>query len=496
MFLVGARFNNIKNILSKNILLILLIITGAFLRLYNLQQYATFLSDQGRDAIVIKRIVTFEHFPAIGAPTSIGQVYLGPFYYYLVSPFLLLFNFQPVGLAFAVALISIIGCLASYFIIKYLIDKKTALFFVFLLSFSSINIELSRYSWNPNLLPLFSFLTLFFFYKTLVEKRYLYPILFGSFFSFSIQFHYLAVFLVFPIIVIFGVHFLSQSSKTTQVKRILTAFVAFLLFSSPLIFFDLRHQFLNSKNFIKLFTETKIVDQSSFLSRIMETNQSFINHTFKINLAPTIAFFILVLIIFACIKYLSNKKSNHLFLTLNLLNIIFYIFVFARLNSPRHAHYYGAIFYSLFLIIAYLLTKLQTNKILKYLFLPIFLFVYVFLNAKNYYFMADRNTSQIEYSKKIACSLEKEINNRPFNIATWPVVFTEDNFLYFLELHGLRPADRKTLDVTNQMFVLCSQEPCQVLNSPSWNINMFGKAKIAKIWKVEDIKIYKLVHER
>ncbi len=228
MFLAGSRFNNIKNILSKNILLILLIVTAAFLRLYHLKQYTTFLSDQGRDAIVIKRIVTFEHLPAIGAPTSIGQVYLGPFYYYLVSPFLPLFNFHPIGLAFAVALISIIGCLVSYFITKYLIDKKTALFFVFLLTFSFINIELSRYSWNPNLLPLFSFLTLFFFYKTLVEKRYLYPILFGSFFSFSIQLHYLAIFLVFPIIVIFGVFFLSQSSKTTQVKKILTAFVAFL----------------------------------------------------------------------------------------------------------------------------------------------------------------------------------------------------------------------------------------------------------------------------
>jgi len=71
----------ILNILTKNWVLIIILLAGCFLRFYRLNDFAMFLSDQGRDAIVIKRIVTGEHFPAIGAPTSIGQVYLGPFYY-------------------------------------------------------------------------------------------------------------------------------------------------------------------------------------------------------------------------------------------------------------------------------------------------------------------------------------------------------------------------------------------------------------------------------
>ena len=69
----------------------LIILAAAFLRLYRLDEFVTFLGDQGRDAIIIKRILTLEHFPAIGAPSSVGQVYLGPFYYYLMAPFLLLF---------------------------------------------------------------------------------------------------------------------------------------------------------------------------------------------------------------------------------------------------------------------------------------------------------------------------------------------------------------------------------------------------------------------
>ena len=98
-------FLRIKNILSNRVskltlLVFITAITAVFLRFYRLEELATFLGDQGRDAIILKRIIAFEHFPAIGAPSSLGQIYLGPFYYYLTAPFLLLFNFNPVGPVF------------------------------------------------------------------------------------------------------------------------------------------------------------------------------------------------------------------------------------------------------------------------------------------------------------------------------------------------------------------------------------------------------------
>src|SRR3990167_6348382 len=99
----------ISLLIRQNYLLIIIFICAIFLRFYRLADFAMFLSDQGRDAIIIKRIITLEHLPAIGAPSSLGGVYLGPFYYYLISPFLLLFNFNPVGLAFGVAFLSMVG---------------------------------------------------------------------------------------------------------------------------------------------------------------------------------------------------------------------------------------------------------------------------------------------------------------------------------------------------------------------------------------------------
>src|SRR3990167_6953623 len=123
------------------ILPILVILFAGFLRLYNFSGFVTFLGDQGRDAIVIKRIITFEHLPAIGPPSSLGQIYLGPFYYYLIAPFLLISRFNPVGPALGVALISIIGIIISYFVVKHETNFKTALVFFIFSAFSAVNIQ-------------------------------------------------------------------------------------------------------------------------------------------------------------------------------------------------------------------------------------------------------------------------------------------------------------------------------------------------------------------
>src|SRR3989344_2321104 len=107
-------FARIKDIVSKEKLFFFILLPVVFLRFFKLAEFAMFLGDQGRDAIIIKRIITLEHFPAIGPPSSLGQIYLGPFYYYLIAPFLFLSRFNPVGPALGVALISIIGIIISY----------------------------------------------------------------------------------------------------------------------------------------------------------------------------------------------------------------------------------------------------------------------------------------------------------------------------------------------------------------------------------------------
>ena len=94
---------------SKWYCLILLVILflGAFLRLYRINEYMTFLGDEGRDMLVVKRMIVDHKFTLLGPITSVGSMYMGPVYYYMMVPFLWLWHLDPVGPAVMVALFGV-----------------------------------------------------------------------------------------------------------------------------------------------------------------------------------------------------------------------------------------------------------------------------------------------------------------------------------------------------------------------------------------------------
>ncbi|MCX7955583.1 MAG: glycosyltransferase family 39 protein [Patescibacteria group bacterium] len=489
----------IKNILSKikknNILeklgIIIILFIAVFLRFYRFEEFITFLGDQGRDAIIIKRILTAEHFPAIGAPTSIGQVYLGPFYYYFIAPWLLIFRFNPVGPAFGVGFFSCLYVLINYLIIKELINKKTAFLSSLFIAFSFVMIDLSRFSWNPNLLPFFTLLSVYFFIKSLKTNKWYFFSLSGAFLSFSLQLHYVFLFSLPAIFLIYLINFVKnlKNFKKTIINYSLLI-INFFVFSSPLLIFDLRHNFLNSKNFIALFSQSG----STFQAKTNNFFDSFYFLNFySFNLSINKIFIYgLIISLFISAIFLIRKKTDNI--RYFLLIFIFSLFFMSFFSGPRHPHYFGSLYPLYFVIIAYFLSY-SFDSIFGKLTLILFIIGFIFLNFQKYPYFKFKGNNQISHSKKVALFLKDKIGKKSFNIATWPVDFTEDNYLYFLELENKKPANRQKIEITNQMFVLCAKEPCQIINSPSWNISMFGESKIDKIWNYEGLKIYKLVHK-
>src|SRR3989304_7547392 len=106
----------IKNNKKEAMLLGLILLVGAFFRLYRISEYMTFLGDEGRDAIVVRRLLVNFDPILVGPGTSIGNMYSGPLYYYMIAPALLLANFSPIGPSIEVALIGI----ATIFLVWYL----------------------------------------------------------------------------------------------------------------------------------------------------------------------------------------------------------------------------------------------------------------------------------------------------------------------------------------------------------------------------------------
>src|SRR3972149_6446599 len=99
--------------MKNRIYLFFILAVGAFMRFYKIREYLTFLGDEGRDVLVVKRLLLDGKFTLLGPITSVGSIYMGPVYYYLMAPFLYLWRFDPVG----PAVMGVLFSLATIYII-------------------------------------------------------------------------------------------------------------------------------------------------------------------------------------------------------------------------------------------------------------------------------------------------------------------------------------------------------------------------------------------
>lgn len=486
----------IKNILAEKWYILALFFTAAFLRLYKIREFATFLGDQGRDAVIIKRLITFEHFPALGAPSSIGQIFLGPFYYYLVSPFLLLFNFDPVGLSVGVALMSIIGIVLTYYVVKEEINTSTAIILLLFITFSYPLIELARFSWNPNLLPFFSFFTLYSYYRLLKKPSLLWAGLFGAIFSFATQLHHLAVLLVVPVFITTLLYFFEDKKKILgHLKYVAIAIGSFIVFYAPLILFDIKNNFLNIKNLFKLLRgEGVIVVESTYISRLGETVHGFFHNLLQLELDRSLAYSLLFIFIMLSLVFIKRIKSNY-FLFLHFINAVVFLFLFAALTSSRHLHYYGTVYMSFFVVFSYVLYEISHKKVfLKYTIPLIFIAIFAYTSAQKYAFFYNEPNNQIDIAKNIARSFQGRITAKKIQMVSIPPTDTDGHIRYFLEIMGNTPLAYESLEQPEELYAICFQPDCEVIGDPQWQIASFENKKIQQSWKSENVTIYKLVH--
>ncbi|MCX6731226.1 MAG: glycosyltransferase family 39 protein [Candidatus Roizmanbacteria bacterium] len=472
--------------------ILLIILGGLFLRLYRLQDFYMFLADQGRDAVIIRRIITFQKFPLIGPPSSIGEVFLGPFYYYLVAPFLWIFQSNPIGLAIGVALLSMIATTAIYFIVSKIVSKKTAFLFSIFIAFSALFVDIGRFSWNPNLLPYFSFITISLFFLALHGKRkLLYTFMFGILFGLSFQLHHLAALLVVPVALYFFV-FLFRKKDWSALKVPLISLVGFIMTLAPFIVFELRHNFINMHNLFSLFSKQNIVSSGSFISRLADVTSAIIPFALHIPM-PLFASSIVVSVVILISLILIRKKENP-FVTFQLIAFVSLLIALSRVNAQAIPHYFHIVYMCFYFLLAYILSTLFHSK-LKVVGIIITL-VFVVIQAQSYSFFWKPSSRQYELPERIGKEIALKTQGERINLTTYPVEFTSrDCYQYYIEINGGNVIDGSSNEIAQTFFVLCDKKPCRIIDSDSWNIQMFGKAKIDTMWEKDGVTIYKLIHQ-
>jgi len=182
-------------------LFVFLLVLHVFLRFFELEARMQFTWDQVRDAWVMKDMIVDGKFPLLGTVAKGNSgFFTGPAYYYLLAPFYLMTNLDPIAAGIFSGVVSTVTFLALYIITKKIFSHGVALCATFLYTVSSSANTFDRVPWNVIFIPFVSLLMLYFLYELLKGNiRSLIPLSIVLGFSFHIHFtsiYYLPIILL------------------------------------------------------------------------------------------------------------------------------------------------------------------------------------------------------------------------------------------------------------------------------------------------------------
>lgn len=405
-----------KLFLKSYWLIICLTIIGAFLRLYNFHSTLMFLGDQGRDALIVQNLL--KHFDPIlvGPTTSVGKIQLGPFYYYFMAPFLLLANFDPIGPALAIVFLGIFSIPLFYFVCQKMFGKNLGIIASILYTFSNVVITFTRFSWNPNPLPLLVIFLIYFFHLVYQGKKYQYiPWLFVLF-AIALQLHYMILLTSPAILVLFILIFLNdKKNRKIILKKTKLAIFFFFILAIPLILFDLLRDFLNTKGIIEFFQKSNHNTSSlslvlpRFLLRIKQITAGIIDLKNK-ELKAIFSF--LTSAIFLIYSFLNRQNKAVQIIVLFFFSSLFGLTLY---SSDVYEHYL-TFFYPISIIVISLVLELIWNqKVLGKIGVSFFIIFIIFTNLKQYRFYEPLGWT-ISDTRKLSSVIAEDIGKDAYNI--------------------------------------------------------------------------------
>lgn len=238
----------------------LILTAGVFLRFWQLQNWQFFTYDQARDYLIIKRLILDHKLTLVGPTVLAPGVYLPPFYYYSLVPFLYLFNYHLLGPDVYTALLGISAIFFFYLLVKDLFGYKTALLSTGLFSLNPYLIHASRHAWNPNTIYFFTILFAFSFLRYLFKGNSNYLQLAAFSISWALNLHYTVIVFI-PLL--WYLFFLELKSKKIS-RQFVFSLLIFVFFISPIFVFELRHNFPNLKGVLSFVANSNNQTKTSF----------------------------------------------------------------------------------------------------------------------------------------------------------------------------------------------------------------------------------------
>lgn len=240
---------------KTKLILVSIVILFLFLRLFHFRESVNFGSDQGLELLDILNIVSSGKLTLIGPPSSFGIegrfFFVGPALYYMLIPPLVIGNWHPFAVSYTLIAFQLVALITLYKVLSQK-WKKTwiPIFFTLFYIFDPTLVEYSRFFWNPNfLIPLSTLILALLLKLSYTRKRKnLIVSVIGLLLGLGLQFHYSYLLTILATLL-----FLLAIRKL-QKEKILIFFIGCIIGFSPILFFELRHNFYNLNTIWLYFT--------------------------------------------------------------------------------------------------------------------------------------------------------------------------------------------------------------------------------------------------
>ena len=449
------------------ILVTILLSLSAFVRLYRIESTHTFHNDEGRDVLIALKMIESRRPILLGPQTSTGNMYLGPLYYYLMVPSLLISGLDPVGPAVMVAVFGVLTTLLIYILARSKIGDAGAFVAALVFALQPVIVNFTRNSWNPNVVPFFALLTLYLGFSLGVRvssrKRWL---AFGVLAGILIQLHYVAALIV---ILLWLTIFIENRAKLLVIGRgTLIAAIGFFISTFPFWLFEMRHNWVNTLALFSYLGAQGSPSESSYFLKLWQNIKDFTdtlvatkaNNPSVIPLYLRISFWLEVLVLALAAKTFQKPKQQHA-LTLIFITISS-ILIYSLLNQKLEIHYLAYIFPVYAYIFGYGVSSKQLWAKATSLVLTLVILSYnIPILAAN---LQVAPSHQVEKAQTVAQYIELDAGGQNYNVVPGFNNSRDATYGYFLALLENKPHNSPE----NLVYMICEDTPCEesMVNSP------------------------------
>ena len=289
-------------------------------------------------------------------------------------------------------------------------------------------------------------------------------------------------------------------------KYYVYSLISFLSAYSPFLFFELRHNFVNTRQVIRfLFSTQTNIGFLSFVSNFWQTaSDIFIRSFWRLVVIENaeLSKIFLVVVIVSFYFFVKRKINKEKLLALKIVLLWFFVSVatFGFYRGVIYDYYLGSLFTAPFILSGIALFHIwQSGGKIKW-FAPVIFCILVFFNLDNSPLKIEPN-NMLKNTKTIAQFVLDKTEGKPYNFALLAPFNSDHAYRYFLELWGRPPVtiespqnDPQRKTVTDRLMIVCEEKVCKPLGHPLWEIAGFGRAEIVGEWQVVTVKVYSLVH--